>query len=347
MREASPQSPEARRKRLARMTAKFGRAVADQLKPGARPFEVVKRVAVGVYNDGFIHAGNLAYLTLLAMFPFFIVAAAVTRLLGRTEDGLRTAATFLQRFPPDVAEVLARPVYGVLTARTGALLWLGAIVGLWTAGSLVETIRDILRRAYGVRYSRPFWEYRLGSVALILGSVILLMFSFAASVALSSIHHIVVTMFPLAHEAASQLGLYRVAPGLFLYVTFYGLFFALTPARYRKHECRIWPGTLVVTAWWLGTTELLPRVIGLLGSYDLTYGSLAGVMVALIYFFVIGLGVVTGAELNAALADARPVALKGEVYSGPFSDELEVEEPEPGEDVEIEEEDSKELEAAL
>ena len=347
MREISPQSPEARRMRLARLTAKFGAAVADQLKPGARPFQVVKRVAVGVYNDGFIHAGNLAYLTLLAMFPFFIVAAAVTRLLGRTEDGLRTVAIFLQRFPPDVAQVLARPFQGVLTQRTGSLLWLGAIVGLWTAGSLIETIRDILRRAYGVKYSRPFWEYRLGSIALILGSVIVLMLSFAASVALSSVHHLVVTLVPFPEGTASQLGLYRLGPALFLFVTFYGLFFALTPARYRKRECNIWPGAFFVTAWWLGTTELLPRVISLLGSYDLTYGSLAGVMVTLIYFFLIGLGVVAGAELNAALAEARPTALKGEMYSGPFIDQLEVEEPELGEDVELEEADSKELEAAL
>ena len=59
-------------------------------------------------------------------------------------------------------------------------------------------------------------------------------------------------------------------------------------------------------------------------------------MIALLFFFVIGLGVVAGAELNAALAEYEPTALKGEVYSGPFKDELEVEEPEPGEDVEVE-----------
>ena len=46
--------------------------------------------------------------------------------------------------------------------------------------------------------------------------------------------------------------------------------------------------------------------------------------------------VVVGAELNAALADYEPTALKGEIYSGPFKDELEVEEPQPGEDVPVE-----------
>jgi membrane protein len=57
------------------------------------------------------------------------------------------------------------------------------------------------------------------------------------------------------------------------------------------------------------------------------------VMISLIFFFVVGIGVVVGAELNAALAEAGATALKGEVYSGPYTDELEVEEPEPGEDV--------------
>jgi len=112
------------------------------------------------------------------------------------------------------------------------------------------------------------------------------------------------------------------------------LFYALTPSRYRKRGCRKWPGALLITVWWLATVELLPEVIGLLGGYSLTYGSLAGVMIALIFFFVVGLGVVIGAELNAALAEGGATALKGEVYTGPYTDELEVEEPQPGEDVE-------------
>jgi membrane protein len=51
------------------------------------------------------------------------------------------------------------------------------------------------------------------------------------------------------------------------------------------------------------TTALLPGALASLGGYDLTYGSLAGVIIALIFFFLIGLGLVIGAELNAALAE--------------------------------------------
>ena len=318
------------------MRAAFGTEVEEKLKPKLTAWEVVKRVAVGVYNDGFIHAGNLAYLSILALFPFFILAAAVAHLLGQTQDAQLTVFNVLRRLPPDVAATLREPVEEVLTVRTGSLLWLGALVGLWTAASFVETIRYILRRAFGVKFCAPFWEYRIGSILLILGAVVLLMVAFAASVALSSIHHVLLEWFPFAEGLGTRLGIYRVVPALTLFFTFYVLFLALTPARYRKRDCKKWPGALLVTAWWLATVELLPNVLGLLGGYSLTYGSLAGVMITLIFFFVIGLGVVMGAELNAALAESGATALKGEIYTGPYSDQLEVEEPQPGEDVKVE-----------
>ena len=335
MRDHSEQSPEARRKRLASMLAAFGPEVQQKLKPRVTAWEVIKRVSIGVYNDGFIHAGNLAFLSILALFPFFILAAAIAHLLGQSQDAQLTVISFLRRMPPDVAATLREPVFEVLDARTGPLLWFGALVGLWTAASFVETIRDILRRAYGINFCAPFWEYRLWSILLILGAVLLLMFAFAASVALSSVQHALVIWFPSAEGMATRLGLYQLVPAATLYFTFYVLFFALTPSRYRKPGCRKWPGPLFITAWWLATVAMLPEVLGLLGGYSLTYGSLAGVMIALLFFFVIGLGVVTGAELNAALAESGATALKGEVYTGPYTDILEVEEPQLGEDVEI------------
>jgi membrane protein len=155
-------------------------------------------------------------------------------------------------------------------------------------------------------------------------------------VALSSLHHLLVEWFPFAQGIGSTLGIYRLVPAATLFFTFYVLFYALTPSRYRLHGCKKWPGALLITAWWLATVEILPNVLGLLGGYSLTYGSLAGVMISLIFFFVVGLGVVIGAELNAALAESGATALKGEVYTGPYTDELEVEEPQPGEDVEVE-----------
>ena len=327
MDDVHPLSPEERRKRLAQAHARWGDRLVKRLRRGPPPLVVIKRVALGVYEDGFVHAGNLAYMSLVALFPFLILAAAIARLSSGDGDEQFAVANVLSRLPLEVRDVLAAPIAEVLTGRSGSLLWFGAIVGLWTAASFIETIRDILRRAYGVKYSASFWQYRLGSMIAILAAVLLMLIAFGMTLFLTSAQQYVSTWLPFSDGLASTLGLYRIAPAVTLFVTFYILFLALTPSRYRKLECRKWPGALLVTMWWLLTVELLPRAIGLFGGYALTYGSLAGVMVALVFFFVIGLGVVTGAELNAALADSGKVALAGEHYEGPHRDELDIEQP--------------------
>jgi membrane protein len=267
---------------------------------------VIKRIAVGVYSDGFIHAGNLAYLALLSLFPFVIVAAAVARLAGRGAEGMNAVNAILVTMPPDVQNVLSAPISDVLQARHGNLLWLGAIVGLWTTASFIETIRDIIRRAYGVTFSRPFWEYRLGSIGIIIVSVVMAMIAFSASILLSGAQQFLVARIPGAADLVSVLTLIRLAPALILFGSLYLLFWVLTPKRYRK-GCRKWPGAAFVAIWWVATTALLPAILSGLGGYGTTYGSLAGVMIALIFFFMIGLGLVIGAELNAALAETpRP-----------------------------------------
>src|SRR5690242_17898285 len=140
MQQISPQSPEERSKKPGGGT-KLSRRLAF-MRPGSYAREVLKRVAIGVYSDGFVHAGNLAYMSLVTLFPFFIVAAAVARLFGRTGEGLHAVEAFLHTVPRGVANVLETPIHDVLAARSGSLLWFGAVVGLWTTASFIETIRD-------------------------------------------------------------------------------------------------------------------------------------------------------------------------------------------------------------
>ena len=303
MTNISPESPEQRRKRLARESEAERKAEKREEARHTHAYVVLKRVAIGVYNEGFIHAGNLAYLSLLTLFPFFIVAAAIARIFGQTEGGVRTVIALLRTMPPDVAVVLSKPISDVLTARSGNLLWLGALVGLWTTGSYIETLRDIIRRAYGVPYTRPFWEYRLVSMGIIIGSVVLALAALALSVFLSGIQRLIFEVIPAADQVVGLFTVFQIVPGLVLYGSLYLIFLSLTPRRYRKNECLKWPGPAFVTIWWLATTWLLPVSLSSLGGYDLTYGSLAGVMIALIFFFIIGLGLVIGAHLNAALAE--------------------------------------------
>lgn len=272
--------------------------------PGTRPFEITRRVLTGAWFDGFIHAGNLAYLALIALFPFAITATALFTVLGAGDNGQHALDSLVASLPAGMAETLNGPIKEVLAARTGPLLWLGAGIGLWTVGSLIETIRDILRRAYGTHYNRSFWQYRLHSIGLIIGAVILLLLSFLAGVLLSGAREVITRLLPDALDAVGEIALTQAANAALLYLSLYLLFFNLTPSLYRERRYPKWPGALAAMLWSVGVMAALPPLLSSMVSYDLTYGSLAGVMVVLFFFYLIGFGVVIGAELNAALAES-------------------------------------------
>ena len=111
------------------------------------------------------------------------------------------------------------------------------------------------------------------------------------------------TFYGLGVDALDELALARFVPALVLYGSLYLLFYTLTPAAYRKRRYPKWPGALATTLWWIAVTVSLPPAIRGFFSYDATYGSLAGIMIALFFFYLVGLGMVVGAELNAALAE--------------------------------------------
>ncbi|MEE4315413.1 MAG: YihY/virulence factor BrkB family protein [Erythrobacter sp.] len=263
---------------------------------------VVRRVMVGTYNDGFIHAGNLAYLSMLAIFPFFILGAALFELIGGRENALGLIDAVVRALPPTVAGVIEPVADDVIHARSGWLLWLGAAVGLWTVSSLIETIRDILRRAYGTRPVHAAWKSRLFSAGLTLAAVIVLMLSLFAQVVIGAVQQVILAAIPQLAELIGALQISQIVPALGLAGSLYVLFASLTPAEYRGAGCPKWPGALFTALWWLVVAAALPVVLRRFFTYDLTYGSLAGSMVTLLFFWLVGLGLVIGAELNAALA---------------------------------------------
>ncbi len=277
--------------------------MSETLSPApARVWAITCKVAEDTFNDGFIHAGNLAYLAMLAIFPFFILGAALFDLIGGRDNAETIILSVARAMPESVAAVIVPVAEDVIYARSGWLLWAGGAVGLWTVSSLIETIRDILHRAYGSKNVRAFWHTRLLSVGLILGAVVLLMLSLFAQVLIGGAQQVIAAAFPQLGEWVGTLRLSRIVPALGLALSLWVLFITLTPPAFRGRRCPKWPGALFTTAWWLAVAAALPVVLRSVFTYDLTYGSLAGSMVTLLFFWLVGLGLVIGAQLNAALA---------------------------------------------
>jgi membrane protein len=317
--EDSPLSPEARAHLPAATHARQSEVLCvpqseatwfHNLGTVAQLWVILRRIFVGVYSDGFVLAGNFAYLSLVSLFAFCIVATSIAGAFGQSESGAALIQSFFQTVPKGVADALREPIQSAMMVRNGPLLWFGVPIALWTTASLIESFRDVLHRAYGTNATRHFWEYRAYSLLAIIAAVLLAMIAFSAQLVTLTIEQLIFRYIPAAYAASGYLAWGKIIPFLVLFISIYIVFRRLTPEKYASRIYPKWPGAAWVSLWWLGCTTLLPIFLAQVAHYSLTYGSLAGVMVALIFFYLIGLGLVIGAQVNAALANEHENVLR-------------------------------------
>jgi membrane protein len=263
-----------------------------------------------VWREGFSHAGNLAYLALLTLLPFFVLVAAAAGALGRGGMGERFVANVLSALPPDVAALLEVPAREVIERpASGGIVTLGVLVVLWTVSSYAEAVRDIIRRAHGVAPTLSIWRYRLLSLLVVLGGVLMMLLALAAQLLLTGVETFMLRLLPMGADRVAELGFNRLLPAALLFAGLALALFGLTPTRLRRPRW-LWPGALIITGWWVGATMAMPALLAQFRGASIAYGSLGGVIVSLLYFWVLGLGLVFGTHFNAALAKAGQSRLK-------------------------------------
>lgn len=277
-----------------------------------RLFGALGAAVASLWREGFSHAGNLAYLSLLAVLPFFVLVASAAGAIGRTGMGARFVATVLTAVPPDVAGLLREPAREVIERpASGGLVTIGILLVMWTVSSYAEAVRDVIRRAHGIRPRLPIWRYRLLSLLVVMGGVLLMLAALAGQLLLTGIETFMRELLPSGADLVAGLGFNRLLPTATLFIGVGLAFAGLTPRHLRRLRW-LWPGALATTLFWIGATMMMPAVLAQVQGNSIAYGSLSGVIVTLLFFWVLGLGLVFGAHLNAALAKASETRLKDE-----------------------------------
>ncbi len=265
-----------------------------------RVLVVGRAVLAATLRDGYIHAGNIAYLSLVTMLPLIILITSVTAAFGQTDAGYAAINGLLKALPDNVADLFEPVIDDVIAAHSGYLLWAGGLVALWTVTTFIETLRDIIHRAFRIPLARSFLAYRLRSMGATLAAMLLVVVMFVSQVVLVVALKAVQRLIPPEMQLSRWFDLSQFLPPVFIFLSLWALFKLLAPTGFRKSPG--WPGALVTTLAWIGGSLLLGPFLARFGDMSLTYGALSGVMVALLFFYAVGLALVLGAELNAALA---------------------------------------------
>jgi membrane protein len=266
----------------------------------AQVYRCFYNAAVSTVNhDGIEHAGYLAFLGLLSLFPFLVFVVAVIGVLGQGEMGATFITELLLALPDRVTEALKPRVTEIVSGPPQGLLTVAILGAIWTASSAVEGLRTILNRAYHVRTAPAYWLRRSLSVLQLLVFTFILVTGMILVVAMPLMLNHIGIWLGIDFLSADHAYWSRVV----YLATIVALFFAVCYIYYiipniQQRFLSVAPGALVVVALWIAGAHLFTLYLSNFNQLNLIYGSLGGIIAALLFFYICNVIFIFGAELN-------------------------------------------------
>lgn len=255
-----------------------------------------------VDDDGPALAGFIAFSTILGLFPFIILSTNIAALTFGTERSQEAVDALFNYAPEHVAKTLEPVLLDVLRGAGGSLLTVSGVAALWISSNAVEALRKAFDRAYNVQSPRRWWKGRLISFACVILGAFVFLFLGLTIVLGPLLLQLIETY--LGFKVPYGTGLVRYALGFIIFVGFL-LFLHRVLPRHSYRIKKLWVGVLVSTLIWIIAATLFSIYLGYTPSYATTYGTLAGVIITLVFLYITGLAIIYGAEVNAVLAQGQ------------------------------------------
>lgn len=266
-------------------------------------------------------AAQLAFYFFLSLFPalLFLVALIgylpVENVLAQLLEALGTIA------PSEVLALLRSQLDEVAQGSYGSLLTLGIVGAIWSSSAAMVAIIDALNHAYDIVERRPWWKRRMVAIALTVALALFIVTSLLLVLVGPGFASLMAGWVGLGPAFSLFWAIARWPSMIFLVVLGVDLVYHFAPNR-RGRWIWINPGSLLATVLWMVTSFAFKFYVTNLGNFNATYGAIGGVAVLLLWFYVSGLAILIGAELNGVIEQAlsanRPaLRSKAETRAGP------------------------------
>ncbi|HXH06847.1 MAG TPA: YihY/virulence factor BrkB family protein, partial [Vicinamibacterales bacterium] len=268
--------------------------------------ELLRRTARECYDDDIVSlAAQLAYYFFLSLFPallFLIALASFFPIQNLMDEVVRTLGRFV---PPDIVAFVLEQLRELSNRESGGILTFAFLFTIWSTSAAMVAIIGTLNRAYDIQDARPWWKVRLLAVGLTIALALFILISFA----------LVLGGPPLAERLADRFGLgpafewsWKILqwPVVFLLVVLaVALVYYFAPDAEQEFVL-ITPGALTATLLWIAVSLGFRVYVVNFSDYNETYGALGGVIVLLLWFYLSGLAILAGAEMNAEIEHLSP-----------------------------------------
>jgi membrane protein len=270
--------------------------------------ELAKRtVKDSIQDDAAGIAAQLAYYFFLSLFPallFLVALASFFPLYSFTDELMRLLGPIA---PAAVLELLRDQMTSLSNSEDVGLLSVGLLMALWSSSAAMVSIIDAMNRAYDIEDSRPWWKRRIAAIFLTVGLAFFILLSFGLIVAGPWLADLLGRQFGLAPVFVTMWKIAQWPIVFLLASTGFGFVYYFAPDA-EQEWVWITPGALTATFLWLIASLGFRFYVVNFGNYEEAYGTLGAIILTLLWFYLTGLAMVIGAELNAEIHRASPWA---------------------------------------
>jgi membrane protein len=250
-------------------------------------------------------AAQLSYYFFFSLFPALLLMMALASYFP-VQTLVNDVFNALSGFaPPDAISIITEQIKKITQAKPGGLLTFGVAAALWSSSAAMSAIINTLNNAYDIEEGRPWWKVQLTAILLTFGVALFILVSFA----------LVILGPTLAEKAAVWLHLGAAFEWTWKILQ-WPVVFALASSGIvliyyfapDADQDWVWltPGSVVATTLWLVASLAFKYYVVNISSYAATYGAIGGVMVLMLWFYISGVVILLGAEMNAEIEHASP-----------------------------------------
>ncbi|MGE5644452.1 MAG: YihY/virulence factor BrkB family protein [Acidobacteriota bacterium] len=266
---------------------------------------------VRAYRDGaFGYAKGAAYSALLAFFPLLATTAAVL-VRARADFISDSLSNFLSDVLPPGTQDLVFHYFATKGNRPSFVPITGALVSLWAGSGVIVSLMEGFHAIYRVPCGRPFVKERIIAILLVFSAAIPALSASIMILAGSHVERWAIHMLGFAPAGDELRGWVSVIGEMVRYLIAFGavvlgacILYRVAPNRPQKWS-RVWPGAVIATLLWLIATSGFAWYARHIANYNVFYGSIATVIVLLVWMYLLAIIAFIGCEFNAELEKAE------------------------------------------
>ncbi len=274
---------------------------------GTPPSVILKRSATAFIDDNLVsRAAELGYYFLFALFPTLLTASSILGLVARRASGVYEGMlNYLSIVIPHPAFQMVVETFNQTTAASsGGKITFGLVAALWSASVGFAAIQDTANIVYKVKETRPYWKSKLQAILVTILLSVVIMFTLGVLLGADFLTHHLGIFIRNKAMISTEVWLIHITAGILVFgllMLLFGLIYYFAPDLRNKRWHWLSPGAAIGILGWFAASLGFRVYLHYFPSFSAAYGSLGAVIVLLTWFYVTGLILLAGAEINSSI----------------------------------------------